>query len=105
MVEVSVAGLCKVQATATAVLKVRSNFATNHLKVAAKSARDGHLIEHENAQEPFGPWFDGMMQLVPVSVIMAGAALEANANEILQDILDSLTRFGQQLVKGFSFRT
>ncbi len=39
----------------------------------------------------FGPWFEDMLMLVPVSVVMAGAALEANANEIVQDILDGST--------------
>src|ERR1700730_1423304 len=29
-----------------------------------------------------------MMRLVPVSVVMAGAAFEANANELIQEILD-----------------
>jgi hypothetical protein len=32
-----------------------------------------------------------MMRLVPISVVMAGAALEASANEIIQDILDGFT--------------
>jgi hypothetical protein len=32
-----------------------------------------------------------MMRLVPISVVMAGAALEANANEIIQDFLDQPT--------------
>lgn len=31
------------------------------------------------------------MRLVPISVVMAGAALEANANEIIQDFLDQPT--------------
>jgi hypothetical protein len=33
-----------------------------------------------------------MMLWVPVSVVMAGAALEAGANEVIQDILDGSTR-------------
>ncbi|MBV8774029.1 MAG: hypothetical protein JO166_17120 [Deltaproteobacteria bacterium] len=45
-------------------------------------------IEQENLNAPFGPWFDGMMRHVPVSVVMAGAGLEACANEIMGDILD-----------------
>ena len=35
-----------------------------------------------------GSWFDDMMRLVPVSIVMAGAALEASANELIQDIID-----------------
>jgi hypothetical protein len=75
--------------TATAVLRLKTGFALTHLQVAANSARQAYKIEQANANAPFGSWFDGMMQLVPVSVVMAGAALEASANEVLQDILDS----------------
>jgi hypothetical protein len=32
-----------------------------------------------------------MLRLVPVSIVLAGAALEANANEIIQDLLDDQT--------------
>jgi hypothetical protein len=39
----------------------------------------------------FGSWFDDMMRLVPVSIVMSGAALEANANELIQGILDGFT--------------
>src|ERR1035437_1463641 len=72
----------------TAHLNLRSNFAANHLRAAVIAARDAYKIEQENLSSEFGPWFDGMMVAVPVSVIMAGAALEASANELLQDILD-----------------
>ena len=40
-----------------------------------------------------GPWFDEMLRLVPVSIVMAGAALEANVNEILQNIIDEHQQF------------
>ena len=73
-----------------------------HLQVAAEAAREAAKIEQANVNAEFGPWFDGMMRLVPVSVVMAGAALEANANEVLQDILDSqslpLTRSRKKLL-------
>jgi hypothetical protein len=71
-----------------ATLRLRSNFAVNHLIAAAKSARLAHEIESIHKGEPFGPWFDGMMREVPVAVIMSSAPLEASANECLQDILD-----------------
>jgi hypothetical protein len=75
--------------TAKFVMRLKTGFAMNHLQVAANSARQAYEIEQANANASFGPWFDGMMRLVPVSVVMAGAALEASANEVLQDILDS----------------
>jgi hypothetical protein len=74
-----------------AILSLRSNFAINHLRAAARAARDANDIEQANATAAFGPWFDEMMRLVPVSIVMAAAALEANANELIQDILDGST--------------
>ena len=70
--------------TGRATLSLRSNFAINHLRAAARAARDAYKIEQANAKAEFGPWFDEMMRLVPISVVMAGAALEANANELIQ---------------------
>jgi hypothetical protein len=77
--------------TGRATLSLRSNFAINHLRAAARAARDAYEIEQANAKAEFGPWFDEMMRLVPISVVMAGAALEANANEVIQDFLDQPT--------------
>jgi hypothetical protein len=74
--------------TAMAVLRLKTGFALIHLLAAAHSAREAYEIEQANAKAPFGPWFDEMMRLVPVSVVMASAALEASANEVLGDILD-----------------
>jgi hypothetical protein len=70
-------------------MRLKTGFAVNHLQTAANSARHAYEIEKANANASFGPWLEGMMRLVPVSVVMAGAALEACANELLQDILDS----------------
>lgn len=73
-------------------LRLKTGFAANHLLVAVELARAAHEIEKANADAPFGPWFDGMMRCVPVSIVMSGAALEAAANELLQDILDDAAR-------------
>jgi hypothetical protein len=80
--------------TSQATLRVRSGFALIHLLVATESARTAHQAEPADKDTPLGPWYDKMMRSVPVSIVMAGAALEAQANEILQDILDSPARFG-----------
>lgn len=71
-----------------AKISVRSNFAVSHLLAAHRVACEAHGIEQANVSADHGPWFDEMMRLVPVSVVMAGAALEASANELIQDIID-----------------
>jgi hypothetical protein len=71
-------------ATSTAVMQAKTGFAGSHLQIASESARRAYEIENAKA----AGWFDEMMRLVPVSVVMSGAALEASANELLQDILD-----------------
>lgn len=74
--------------TVRIVARLRSNFAVNHLRSAVRAAQSANDVEHANAEAEFGAWFDELMQLVPVSTLMAGAALEASANELIQDILD-----------------
>ena len=75
----------------SATLSTRSNFAIHHLRAAKRAAQSANEIEQKNATSEHGPWFDDMLMLVPVAVVMSGAALEANANEIIQDILDGST--------------
>jgi hypothetical protein len=81
----------KMMDTAKMVLLLKSSFARNHLQAAVGAARDAYKVEQANANAEFGAWFEEMMRLVPVSVVMAGAALEASANELIQDILDGST--------------
>lgn len=81
----SATGTASGRSTAKGVMRLKSGFAITHLLVAAESARKAYEIE----QAKVGQWFDGMMRLVPVSVVMSGAALEANANELIQTIVDS----------------
>jgi hypothetical protein len=77
--------------TLDASVRLRTNFAIHHLRAAVSAARRAHKVEQANLTAEFGPWFDNMMVWVPVSVTMAGAALEAGANEAIQDILDGFT--------------
>ena len=72
----------------SATVSLRSNFAIHHLRVAIRDALSAHAVELANDATKYGTWFDDMMMNVPVSVVMAAAALEANSNEIIQDILD-----------------
>lgn len=76
-------------ATMSATLSVRSNFAIHHMHAAVKAARRAHEVEVANAGAEHGPWFDEMLHAVPVTIIMASAALEALVNEAVQDILDA----------------
>lgn len=87
-----------------ATLRLKTGFAPSHLKIATKSARIAYDIEQANSGAEFGPWFDGILEVVPVSIVMAAAALEANANELLQDMIDGhaeilLTRSRARLLK------
>ena len=77
--------------TSEATARLRTNFAIHHLRAAVSAARRAYKVEQANLPVEFGSWFDDMMVWVPVSVTMAGAALEAGANEAIQDILDGLT--------------
>lgn len=74
----------------SAIARLRTNFAVHHLRAATEAARRAYEVE-QNATEEFGSWFEEMILWVPVSVVMAGAALEAGANEVVQDILDGFT--------------
>jgi hypothetical protein len=65
-------------------MQVRANLAATHLQSAGVAARKAHEIEQNNSTKQFGDWYSEMMQLVPVSIVMAGAALEAGANERLR---------------------
>jgi hypothetical protein len=74
-----------------ATARLRTNFAIHHLRAAVSAARRAYKVEQANLTAEFGSLFDDMMVWVPVSVTMAGAALEAGANEAIQDILDGFT--------------
>ncbi len=76
--------------TATASARARSNLAAHHLEAATKAARRVREIEAENEGAELGSFFSDIMQFASVSVVMASAALEANANETISDILDGI---------------
>lgn len=72
-------------------MSVRRNFAATHLRAATVAAIRAHEVEKNNDTSQFGDWYSDMMQWVPVSIVMAGAALEASANELIQNVLDRST--------------
>jgi hypothetical protein len=73
-------------------LTIKTGFSAVHLLAATDAARNAYAVESANLQAPLGPWFDKMMRAVPVAIVMAGASLEAAANELLTDILDGSAR-------------
>lgn len=74
-----------------ATVSIRADFAVLHLRAAARAAISAYEVERANATEDHGEWVEEMACIVPISVVMAAAALEANASEIIQDILDGST--------------
>jgi hypothetical protein len=69
-----------------AIPSIRGDFANVHLRAAVQAARNAHEVERT-----VHTWQDEMLIWVPVAVVMSGAALEASANELLQDIIDGKT--------------
>ncbi|MCA3312148.1 MAG: hypothetical protein ING24_09645 [Roseomonas sp.] len=69
-------------------IKTLSDFARHHMHSAVNAARRAHEIEITHSKEGHGPWYEEMLHTVPVAIIMAAAALEAQVNEAVQDILD-----------------
>lgn len=59
------------------------------MNAAFKAARRAHEIDVANSGRAHGPWFEDMLHEVPVAIIMASAALEAQINEAVQDIIDA----------------
>jgi hypothetical protein len=80
--------MTKIQTSMRGSLSLRSNWSSNHMRAALRAALAAHEVERSNDVKHHGPWFDDMMMHVPVAIIMAAAALEANCHEIIQDILD-----------------
>jgi hypothetical protein len=71
-------------------VRQRFNFAIHLLRAAHQAAREAYDVENAHKNAEHGPWFDHMMRLVPTAVVMAAAALEANANELIQDLIDQI---------------
>ncbi len=92
MAVVSVQGTATSSLTAQVTARLRTGFSIKHLQVALKCAREAYRIQSEHLGAPFGPWFDGVLEVVPVAIVMSAAALEANANEIIDDILEGLEK-------------
>jgi hypothetical protein len=75
----------------TATLGIRGDFAILHLRAALRAANNAREVEGTPGDEKYSKWQDDMLLWVPVAVVMSAAALEANANEIIQDIVDDKT--------------
>jgi hypothetical protein len=80
-----------VMVSGKAILSIRGDFAILHLQAALRAANNAREVEGTPGDGAFGTWQDEMLVWVPVAVVMAAAALEANANEVIQDIADGKT--------------
>ena len=76
-----------------AIASIRGDFANVHLRSALRAARNANEAERSTSQDEMIIW-------VPVAVVMSGAALEASANELIQDIIDGKTTLSQTETEG-----
>src|SRR5262245_10168915 len=66
-------------------MRVRSNFAVNHLIAAALFARKTAEIERLHTGTDLNPFFDEIMSYVSASILCAVAGLETYINELFLD--------------------
>ena len=83
--------------TSTLEVVTRMNLAYQHLLAANNFARLAHEIEIQNADQPFGEFFNDIIGYVSGAVIMSVAALEAYINEIFVDYQIYLPGYDQVL--------
>jgi hypothetical protein len=81
-----------IRGTAGVTIEIRANFAEHHLRAAAEAALRTHDIEAAGNAKTLGAGFDEITTTVPVAICMSGAALEANANELILDVLDDAAK-------------
>jgi hypothetical protein len=81
-------------------MSLRADFALHCLRAAARAARTVYEIEQAGAAKTLGPGFNEIVVWVPASIVMAGAALEVNSNELIQDILDKPGKFALTDTRG-----
>jgi hypothetical protein len=71
--------------TLAATGRTRTNFAVQHLLVAARLAREVNTVEAENVGAEFGPFYDIVLGSSAGCVVLAAASLESYANETFAD--------------------
>ncbi|NOG70500.1 hypothetical protein [Roseicella sp. DB1501] len=69
-------------------VSLRADIATHLMHSAVHAARRAHAVEAERDPSARTARVADMLQTVPVSTIMASAAIEAHLNETIQDQLD-----------------
>ncbi len=67
------------------VTSTRINFALQHLLGAARLSRQAYQIERINAGQVYGPFFEELLHIVPASIMLSVASLEAFVNELFAD--------------------
>src|SRR4051812_4264795 len=74
-----------IRMTATAIAQVKVNLAVQHLMAASRFSKAVSEIEQEHAGQPFDDFFDGILHNATACVLLIGASMEANPNEIFAD--------------------
>ncbi len=62
--------------------KVKSHFSVQHLSAAARFSHQCGTIQQANQGQPFGPFYEELIELTSASVMLSVAAMEAYINEL-----------------------
>ena len=89
---ISVTNQAMAGVTASVSMRFRMGFAVQHLLAAARFSRHVGRIEQENANTPFGPFFEEIIGYSCACVFSSVAALEAYANEVFADRAQNFLR-------------
>ena len=85
MSDTSVAAIAMVNATMTGTATLISNFALQHMKAATIFRDHVSRLESENADKPFGQFFEEVRSYGSACIMSATASLEALINELFID--------------------
>lgn len=87
--------------------RIRANFSVLHLLAAASFSRRVAEIEHEHAEEQFGPFYDDVLANASACILLSVASLEAYANKLFIDWekhLPSMPEAAMESIWGFAER-
>lgn len=82
---VTVSAVATATVTASATARCRTNLALHHLFAACRFSAQIGRIEHENAGQPFGEFWEEILQYSLGVVTLSVASLESYANEHMAD--------------------
>lgn len=82
---VSAAGTAMGISSASAVIRTRFNLAVQQMMAAARFSRMVAVVENNNRDQPFGDFWDEILQLSMACVFSSVASIESYANELFAD--------------------